>query len=130
MDLIANMLSTIKNAAMVGKPFVEIPYSKESEAVAKILKDSGFLAEVKSFKEKDKAYKMLHLAIAYADELPVASQLRRVSKPGRRIYRRSSDLQTVRGGRGVTVVSTSQGIMSAVEAKKRKLGGEVICKVY
>lgn len=130
MDLLSNMLSSIKNACMAHKPFIEIPHSNECEAVAKILADKKFLSGTKVFKEKDSSLKKLHLDIAYEDGIPVINEVKRVSKPGRRMYVKSSNLKLVRGGYGVSVVSTSRGMMTVEDAKKKKLGGEVICKVY
>jgi small subunit ribosomal protein S8 len=124
------MLSSIKNAAMAGNLFVETYYSKECESVAKVLKEAGFLSEVKVFKPKGKGYKGLRLDLVMKDEEPVLSNIIRVSKPGRRMYMGSDDIKPVKGGHGVLILSTSKGIMSGMEAKKRKLGGEVICRVY
>lgn len=130
MDFLSNMLSSLKNACMVGKTYIEVPHSKECEEVAKVLKEKNLLSNVKTFKEKGESFKKLRLDISYEDKLPLINNVIRVSKPGRRIYKKSSDLRLVRGGRGVSVVSTPRGIMPAEEAKKKKLGGEVICKVY
>jgi small subunit ribosomal protein S8 len=129
MDLLSNMLSSIKNACMAKKPFVEVIHSNECEAVAKVLKDKKFLSNVKVFKEKDSVFKRMHLDITYENGLPLITDVTRVSKPGGRVYKSSVDLKLVHGGRGVSVVSTSRGVMPAEEAKKKKLGGEVICKV-
>lgn len=123
------MLSAIKNASMVGKPFVEIIHTKESEEVAKRLQDVGFLENVKVFKEKGKPHKMLRLDIAYEKGLSKITDIRRISKPGRRVYKPAKDLPAVAGGYGVLVVSTSRGIMTGNEARKKKLGGELICAV-
>ena len=126
MDTISNMLSAIKNACMAGKKSLEVPYSKESEAVAKILQESGYLESVKSFKEKGKAFKKLNLTLQYDDDLPRISDVKRISKPGRRVY---SGAGLLRRPHGVLVVSTSRGIMNGMDARKKKLGGEVICEV-
>ncbi len=126
MDHISNMLSSIKNASMIGKAFVEVIHTKECEGIAKLMKDKGFAKNVKVFKPSDKAhkaYKMLHI------ELAEILDVRRVSKPGRRIYKKSSEIGRVVGGYGFAVVSTPRGLMTDSEARKRKLGGEVICKV-
>jgi small subunit ribosomal protein S8 len=82
------------------------------------------------FKESGLPYKKLHIELAYENGVPKVSNLRRVSKPGRRVYRKSDQIQRVVGGFGFSVVSTPRGIMTDSEARKRKLGGEVICKVY
>lgn len=129
MDRIANMLSSIKNAAMAQKASVEVIHTKECEAIAKLFKERGFLENVKVFKETGMPYKMLHLDLAYAAGSPKVTQVRRVSKPGRRIYKGSQDIKHVVGGYGFSVVSTSRGLMTDAEARKKKLGGEIVCFV-
>lgn len=131
MDQISNMLSTIKNASMVGKKSVEFDYSKIKEEIAKVLKDGGFLDEVKVFKEKDSSIKKLRIDISF-DEDGVAkiTELRRMSKPGRRVYLGYSEIKPVAANMGFLVLSTSRGVMTSTEAKKKKLGGELICRVY
>ena len=131
MDRVANLLSTIKNAYLVNKEAVEVPYSKQLEQVANVLKKEGFVKKVKPFKYSGKAFKGLRIDLSYDDnELPVLLDLERVSKPGRRIYKKAEELGSVKGGYGVLVVSTSRGVMSGEEARKKRLGGEVICKVW
>ncbi len=130
-DLLSNMLSTIQNAALVKKEFVEVPFSNECLAVAEVLKNHGYLTDVKTFKEKGKYYKKLRLDIAYkSDGTPKLSSVQRVSKPGRRLYKGTSAIGSVMGGYGLLVVSTSRGVMSGEEAKKKKLGGEVVCRIF
>lgn len=123
-DRIANMLSTIKNVSMSKGTFVETFYTKECENVAKVLKDAGFLENVKVFKHKGKPFKGLRL-----DLDKEIMEAKRLSKPGRRLYIKSADIKLVKGGRGVLVVSTPKGIMSGKEAKEKNLGGELICLV-
>ncbi len=133
MDRMSNMLSNIKNHSMAGRTVLEIPYTKECEAVAKVLKERGFLEGMKIFKEvKSSAQggkKMMRLDLIVADGTPKITVIKRISKPGRRVYMGSAKLKKVAGGFGVLVVSTSRGVMSGDEAKKKKLGGEVICSV-
>jgi small subunit ribosomal protein S8 len=130
-DLMSNMLSSIKNAAMVKKPSLEIMYSKQCEAVAKVLAAEGYISGVKVFKESGKPFKKLRLDLAYDDAgFSVIQNLIRVSKPGRRMYKGSSELGRYMSGFGVQVVSTSRGVMTGTEARNKKLGGEVICKVH
>jgi small subunit ribosomal protein S8 len=131
LDRLSNMISMIKNASMADKTSVEILYTKECESVAKVLKENGFLSEVRTFKPEKSSYKMLRLEVSRdGDGNTSIKNAKRVSKPGRKIYRKSSELGLVESGFGVLVVSTSKGIMSGKEARKRKLGGEVICEVY
>ncbi len=106
-------------------------YTKEAEAVAKVLESKGFLENVKVFKEKDASYKKLHLDITYDENnLPKITNVKRVSKPGRRIYLSSKDLRVSKSGYGTFVVSTSRGVMDSKDAKYKKLGGEVLCEVF
>ena len=129
-DTIANMLSTIKNASMIKKPSVEVPYSKQKEEIAKVLESRGFVSKVKVFSEKNSPIKGLHIDLAYTNDLPAINDIKRVSRPGRRIYKEALKLDFVKSGYGVLVVSTSRGIMSGEDARKKKLGGEVLCKVW
>lgn len=124
-DNLSNMLSTIKNASIVGKPFVEVVHTKQNEVVAKLLKDAGYLEGVKVFKESGSPFKKLHLDL----KKDLISEVERISKPGRRVYQKST---SAAGNKkpGVLIVSTSRGVMTLKEAKKRKLGGELICRVF
>ncbi len=124
------MISSLKNASMAGKPVVEISYTKQCEEVAKVLKTKGFLSEVKLFKPEKTNVKMLHLELALEDGVAKFTEAHRVSKPGRRIYRGKDELKNIRGVFGVVIVSTSKGIMDSASAKKKNLGGEVICEVF
>ncbi len=129
MDLIANMLSTIKNSVMAGRKSTEFPYSKIKEEIVKVMKENNFLENVKVFKPEGKPYKMIHVDFKFDGGLPTISDLVRVSKPGRRIYSGGSKLKRETSRYGVLIVSTSRGIMEGVNARKKKLGGEVICKI-
>lgn len=129
MDRLSNMISTLKNHAMAGRVSLEIPFTKECEAVAKVLEKHGYLADVRIFKPEDHTYRMLHIDIATDEEGLKVTNAVRISKPGRRIYAKSGTLGIVKGGYGVRVVSTSRGIMDSMEARKKKLGGEVLCEV-
>lgn len=122
-DVVAEMLIQLKNAAAVGKPFVELPHSRFREALAKILQAEGFVKEVKTYKEAGKSYKGLHLGE------PKVTQVIRCSKPGRRLYLSASKLEKLRRGLGTVIISTSRGLLTLPEARKRRLGGEVICRV-
>lgn len=130
MDTLANMFSQIKNAQAVGKGVVELPYSKFKEAVASLLESEGYLSEVKVFKPKEKPHKMLSLKLKYFNDEPFITHLKKISKAGQRIYLPADDLPEVLGGRGLVVVSTSQGVMSGKKAREKNLGGEVLCEVW
>lgn len=130
-DRLSNMLSALKNASMAGRREIEIYHSKECENVAKVLKEAGYLSEVKTFKLKDSSFKKLNLEIAVdEDSTSMITDVERLSKLGRRFYVTHSEISKQKSTRGVTVVSTSRGVMSSVEARKRKLGGEALCRVY
>jgi small subunit ribosomal protein S8 len=123
-DPIADMLTRLRNAAAVGQTEVRLPGSKEKQAIAKVLKEEGYLTDVAS---KDGE---LTLQLAQTDGGPKMNGIRRISKPGRRLYAGKGDLPRVRHGIGTAVVSTSQGVMSADTARKRKLGGEVLLEIF
>lgn len=129
-DQLSNMLSAIKNASMVGKSNFEFVYSKECESVAKLLVKRGYLKGVRSFKPKGKKYKMLSFDLAYDKGDPNITDIKRVSRPGRRIYSKSNNVGKLLGGYGLMVISTSRGVMSGEEARKKKLGGEVVCEIW
>jgi len=131
MDTIANLLSKLKNASMVSKENVEVPYSKINEEILKILKNEGFVSDLKVFKNKDSVIKGINVTLSYQESgKPSINSLTRLSKPGRRIYRSVDDLVNKMGKFGTIIVSTSRGLMSIREAKKKRLGGELICEVY
>lgn len=127
-DPISDMLTRIRNASLVQKPQVEVPFSKIKYEISKILVKEGFIKEVEL--KARRARKELILTLRYEDKVPVITGLRRISKPGQRIYMGSLDLKKVRGGFGFSIVSTSQGIMTGYEARKQQVGGEVICEIW
>jgi len=127
-DPIADMLTRIRNAIGVNASSVSLPHSNIKETVAKILADNKFIDSVEVAEEAGR--KMLVINISSEDEPPRISHIKRLSRPGRRMYVKSPALPTVRRGRGLVVVSTSSGIMTGPEAKSKNLGGELICEVY
>ena len=132
MDTIANMLSQVMNAAAVRKETVEVPYSRMNEAIAKVLHAHNYVGEVRTFKEKESSFKKLSIGLRYDEQTgaPAITRLRRVSTPGQRIYRGKHELREVYDGLGISVVSTSRGLMTGREAKARDLGGEIVCEVW
>lgn len=129
-DTIGNMLSQIKNASMIGKEFVELPHSNMNEAIAKVIEKAGFIKEVKVFKESGAATKSLHIDLAYDESGdPRILDIKRISKPGRRLYSRFEAIKRVNPKYGLVVVSTPKGVMSGEDAKKQKAGGELVCEV-
>ncbi len=123
-DPIADMLTRVRNAALVNKDSVTLPHSNVKEAVAKVLSANKFIGAVQV--TDGTVGKQLVLGIMPAQ----VNEIKRLSKPGRRMYTTADDIPTVKGGRGVVVISTSKGIMTGYEAKKQRLGGELICQVY
>lgn len=128
-DPIADMLTRIRNANMVLHPDVSMPSSKLKVEVAKILAAEGF---IDSYKEEEASVgKELTVRLRYGDDRSrVLNGIRRVSKPGNRVYRGSTDLPRVHGGIGVAILSTSQGLLTDREARYRKVGGEVLCEAW
>ncbi|MBF1042815.1 30S ribosomal protein S8 [TM7 phylum sp. oral taxon 346] len=127
-DPIADLLTRIRNAALVGKTEVRVPTSKLKKIVAEQLVKNHYLADVKL--EDGKPRGTLVITINNNGENAAFTELARVSKPGRRIYVSSADIPKVKQGRGIVLVSTSKGVMTGAEAVKNKLGGEVLLKVY
>lgn len=126
-DPISDMLTQIRNALMRRRESVELPHSKLREELAKILVREGYLASSRNFKESGRPGKMLHLALKYENGEPAICEIRSISKRGRRVYVRKNGI--ARRFRGITIVSTGKGLMTNREARKRGLGGELICEV-
>ena len=130
-DPIADMLTRIRNANTAMHDDVRMPSSKQKEALAAILKREGYIEGFEVIDEEGKPSRTLHVTMTYSPErLRTISGLRRVSKPGLRVYSEASRVPRVLGGLGVAIVSTSQGLMTDREARKRKVGGEVLCYVW
>lgn len=127
-DPIADLLTRIRNAAMVGKTEVRVPTSKLKKVVAEQLKKNGYLADVKL--EDGKPRGTLVITINEAGQNATFTELTRMSKPGRRMYVAATDIPRVKSGRGIVLVSTSKGVITGQEAVKQRLGGEVLLKVY
>ena len=128
-DPIADMLTRIRNAVSVERPHVEMPISKVNRGVAEVLKREGYIWD---WTEVDAdPVKQLRIELKYGPSGEhVIRKLKRISKPGCRVYSRSKDLRPVLDGLGISIVSTSSGVMSDREARQQKLGGEVLCEVY
>lgn len=127
MDPIGDMLTQIRNATLRRKETVELPHSKMKEGLAKLLVKEGYLERARNFKESGRPGKMIHLDLKYENDEPVISNIKRISKPGQRLYVAAKKVP--RKFRGITVVSTSQGLMTAAQARKKSLGGELVCEV-
>lgn len=127
-DPIADMLTRIRNAIAVRKPEVILPHSNIKESVAKILKDSNFIDDVKV--KKDTVGKVLTVRINNEDASPRITEIVRLSKPGRRYYVSAREIPIVKRGRGLVILSTSKGVMTGDKARSEHIGGELICKIY
>jgi small subunit ribosomal protein S8 len=126
-DPIADMLTRIRNGQKARKVSVSMPASTAKEAVAKVLKDEGYITDFATSGEG--ASKALSVELKYFEGAPVIEVVKRVSKPGLRVYRGNEDLPKVLGGLGIAIVSTSAGVMSDRQAREKGVGGEVICLV-
>ena len=127
-DPIADLLTRIRNAAMVGKNEVRVPSSKLKKVVAEQLKKNNYLADVKV--EAGKPRDTLVITIAKDGDNPTISEITRMSKPGRRMYVKADEIPKVKSGRGLVLVSTSKGVVTGQEAVKQRLGGELLLSVY
>ena len=130
-DPIADMLTCIRNAIKAQHPKVDMPASRVKADVARVLKDEGYVSAFKVIDEKDRTGKTLRVYLKYAanKQSPVTG-LRRVSTPGRRVYRNARELKRVYGGLGISIVTTSSGIMTGRAARKKGIGGEILCEVW
>ena len=124
MDPIADMLVAIKNGYMAKKSQVLVPYSKFKFEIAKVLEKENFVGKTQ---KKDN---LLLVDIIYDNKNPKLHQIKKISKLGLRIYIKSKNIKKVKGGRGITIVSTPKGVMTGHDAKKKNLGGEVICQIW
>jgi small subunit ribosomal protein S8 len=133
-DPIADMLTRIRNAIMAGHNQVAMPSSKLKLEIAKILKDEGFIEAFETAESEENIQKTLRLKIKYVGERrqrrAVISGLERVSKPGRRIYTKKTDIPWVLSGIGIAILSTPKGVMTGARARQLGVGGEILCKVW
>lgn len=129
MDPIGDMLARIRNTQAVGHLTVDIPFSNLKSKMAQILVRENFITDFKKIKKFRRKFLRIHLK--YKEEnMPAISGLKRISKPGRRIYKNANEIKKVKGGYGIAIISTSRGLMTDQEAKKLKIGGEVICEIW
>lgn len=133
-DTIANLITIIKNGYAAAKTRVYLPFSKEKENILEVLKKDNYIKDLRATEKDGK--KLLVVKLLYKNDMPAINEIKRVSKPGQRIYSKPDKFKPVlifsksRHDLGTTVISTSQGIMSTREARKKRIGGEVILKVY
>ena len=127
-DTIGDMIAREKNAQLRSHKKVELPSSNFKNKIADILKNEGFIKDFKISSDDKKA--VLSLELKYHSGNPVISNFERVSKPGRRIFSSASSLPKINNGLGIAIISTPKGVMTDIDAKKQKVGGEIICKVF
>lgn len=129
-DPIADMLTRIRNASRAKHPRVDVPASKLKIEIARILKEEGFIATYK-VADENKIRKSLRIFLKYTpDRHSVLNGLKRVSRPGRRVYRGKTEVQRVMGGMGVSILTTPKGVMTGKSARKTGVGGELLCEVW
>jgi small subunit ribosomal protein S8 len=130
-DPIADMLTRIRNGVRVERPHVEVSTSKVKRGLADVLKREGYVWDWSEVEVEKSPVKQLRIELKYGPNgEKVIQEIKRVSKPGRRVYSKAKDLKPVLGGMGITIISTSTGVLSDREARQKNAGGEVICEVY
>ena len=127
-DPISDMLTRIKNSMLVGKRLTVVPHSNVRVSTLEVLKNNGYIKEYKIIESKPQD--LISITIAEEGEPFTITELKRESKPGRRVYVKADSIPKVKNGRGIAIVSTSRGIMAGNEAKSQGVGGELICSVY
>ena len=129
-DTISDMLTRIRNATMVKHQIVQIPVTKMSLAIASILKDEGFIEDFEIYTENSRNYLLISLKYKGKQRKSVITKIKRISKPGLRVYTNAKKLPKVLGNLGIAIISTSQGVMTNLEAKKLGIGGEILCYIW
>jgi small subunit ribosomal protein S8 len=129
-DTISDMLTRIRNATMVKHQIVQIPVTKMSLAITTILKEEGFIEDFEPYQENKREYLLLSLKYTGKSRDSVISQIKRISKPGLRVYKKSNELPKVLDDLGIAIVSTSKGVMTNLKAKTLGIGGEVLCYIW
>jgi small subunit ribosomal protein S8 len=129
-DAIADFLTIIRNGVMVSKSFVTAPYSKMRHSIAQILKNEGFITDFVILNADSDAKKRLKVVLKYVDGEAVIHEIQRISKPGRRVYAGNKEIKPVIGQLGISILTTSRGVIANQSAKKHSVGGEVICTVW
>nr|UQS76301.1 ribosomal protein S8 [Haslea ostrearia] len=129
-DTISDMLTRIRNANMIKHQIVQIPSTKISKSIAEILKEEGYIEDFESYVEGNKNYLLLSLKYIGKSRISVISKLKRVSKPGLRVYSNSKELPRVLNDLGIAIISTSKGVMTNINARELGIGGEVLCYIW
>lgn len=129
-DTVSDMLTRIRNSCMAQHTTTKVPATKMTRSIAKVLKEEGFIGEFEQEGEGLKKFLVISLKYKGKNRQPIIRYLKRVSKPGLRVYKNRKELPRVLGGIGIAIISTSSGIMTDREARKRGIGGEVLCYVW
>jgi small subunit ribosomal protein S8 len=129
-DTISDMLTRIRNATMVKHQIVQIPVTKMSLAITNILKEEGFIFDFENYKEGNQQYLLLSLKYDGKSRKSIISKIKRVSKPGLRVYSNAKELPKVLDDLGIAIISTSKGVMTNIKAKELGIGGEVLCYIW
>tara|TARA_Y100001970_G_scaffold371_1_gene444 strand:- start:4709 stop:5104 length:396 start_codon:yes stop_codon:yes gene_type:complete len=127
-DPIGDMIARIKNAQLRNHKIVELPSSNFKVSISEILKNEGYIVDYKINEDKKKP--VLSINLKYHSGNPVISTIERISKPGRRIFSSAESLPKINNGLGIAIISTPKGVMTDLDARKQKIGGEIICKVF
>ena len=129
-DPIGDMITRIRNAQMRSLSSVKIPNSKFRAKILDVLKQEGYIADYKNLSDEKNKNNILSVALKYNQGLPVIKEIKRISKPGRRIYARADSIPKIQNGLGLAIVSTSKGIMTDNDARNQNVGGDIICRVF
>ena len=128
MDPVSDMLTSIRNALAVKHATVVVPFSNFKHGIAKIFEKEGFIEKIE--KKGKRSKRLIEITLKYTDDASAISGLKKVSKPGQRIYSDWKKIKKVKGGYGMAIISTSKGLMTNKNARKNKLGGEIICEIW
>ena len=129
-DTISDLLTRIRNAYLVKHQIVQIPVTKMSLAIVNILKEEGFIEDFENYQENKREYLLLSLKYTGKSRQPVICKIKRISKPGLRVYAKSTQLPKVLDNLGIAIMSTSKGVMTNLRAKELGIGGEVLCYIW
>ena len=129
MDPIGDMFTRIRNAQLRLLPKVEMPSSNFRLKILEVLKDEGFISSYHIEKKENNKVSII-VDLKYYEGIPVIKEIKRVSKPGRRVYSRATSIPRIQNGLGLAIISTNKGIMSDIDARKNNIGGEIICRVF
>jgi|TARA_B110000971_G_scaffold198516_1_gene215191 small subunit ribosomal protein S8 len=129
-DTISDMLTKIRNANNAKHQLVIIPFTKITNNIAKILKEEGFVENIEVLESNLQNSLLISLKYVGKNRKPVISKLQRISKPGLRVYTGNKKIPTILGNLGISIISTSQGLMTGTQAKEQKIGGEILCNIY